>query len=145
MIGSPSHPKFRFPGGAAVGDIINTCHHVLGYIPRQDKRTLVEKVDFITGRSASPEWRKEVGLDMYQGLTTLVSDLAVLEFDELGKMRVKSIHETSSIEEVQENTGFSLNIPKDVPTTIPPTEKEMDILQTKADPLNIRNFDSRSR
>jgi len=106
---------------------------------------LVEKVDFITGRGASPEWRKEVGLDMYQGLTTLVSDLAVLEFDKLGKMRVKSIHENSSAKEVQQNTGFSLDIPEDVPTTIPPTEIEMDILQTRADPLAIRNFDSRSR
>jgi len=145
LIGSPTKPKFRFPGGAAVGDIINTCDHVLGYIPRHDTRTLVEKVDFITGRGASPDWRKKVGLDMYQGLTTLVSDLAVLEFDKFGKMRVKSIHENSSSKEVQENTSFSLDIPEDVPTTIPPTEKEMDILQTRADPLAIRNFDSRSR
>ncbi|MHA1945683.1 MAG: CoA-transferase subunit beta [Candidatus Hodarchaeales archaeon] len=145
FIGSPSQPKFRFPGGAALGDIINTCQHVLAYIPRHDTRTLVEKVDFITGRGASPEWRKKVGLDMYKGVTTLVSDLAVLEFDEVGMMRVRSIHETSSIEEVRENTGFHINIPEDVPTTIPPTEKEMDILQNEVDPLNIRNFDSRSR
>ena len=145
LIGSPEQPKFRFPGGAALGDIINTCHHVIAYVPRHDPRTFVEKVDFITGRGASPEWRKKVGLDMYLGLTTLVSDLAVLEFDEVGMMRVRSIHETSSIEEVQENTGFDLNIPENVPTTIPPTEKEMDILQNKVDPLNIRNFDSRSR
>ncbi len=145
IIGSPSQPKFRFPGGAALGDIINTCHHVLAYVPRHDTRTFVEKVDFITGRGASPEWRKEVGLDMFKGVTTLVSDLAVLEFNEVGMMRVRSIHETSSIEEVQAYTGFPINIPKDVPTTVPPTEKEMDILQNKVDPLNIRNFDSRSR
>ena len=145
VIGSPSKPKFRFPGGAALGDIVNTCHHVLGYVPRHDTRTFVENVDFITGRGASPEWRKKVGLDMYKGLTTLVSDLAVLEFDDAGLMRVRSIHENSSIEEVQENTSFPLNIPDDVPTTKPPTEEEMDLLQNKVDPLNIRNFDSRSR
>jgi acyl CoA:acetate/3-ketoacid CoA transferase beta subunit len=145
FIGSPSKPKFRFPGGAAIGDIINTCQHVLAYIPRHDTRTAVEKVDFITGRGASPEWRKKVGLDMYKGVTTLVSDLAVLEFDEVGKMRVRSIHETSNAEEVQDNTGFPLNIPKDIPITTPPTKEEMEILQTRADPLNIRNFDSRTR
>ena len=145
LIGSPSEIKFRFPGGAAIGDIINTCHHVIGYVPRHDTRTFVEEVDFITARGASPAWRKEVGLDMYKGLTTLVSDLAVLEFDEAGIMKVRSIHETSSVEEVKKNTGFPINIPEDVPTTEPPTEREMDILQNKVDPLNIRNFDSRSR
>jgi hypothetical protein len=49
------------------------------------------------------------------------------------------------MEEVQENTGFDLEIPSDVPVTQTPTQDEMEILQTKADPLEIRNFDSRNR
>ena len=146
LIGNPGKLKFRFPGGAAAGDIINTCERVLAYVPRQDTRTFVPKVDFITGRGSSQEWRKTVGLTEYQGISSIVTDLAILKFNPLnGKMCVHSIHEFSTIEEVQENTGFDLEIPSDIPTTQAPSKEEMDILQTKADPLEIRNFDSRNR
>ncbi len=146
VIGDPKHPKFRFPGGAAAGDIINTCSRVIAYIPRQDTRTFVPNVDFITGKGSSLEWRKNIGLHNYQGIRSIVTDLAVLEFNPRNeKMCVRSIHEFSTVEEVQENTGFDLEIPSDVPITQAPTQEEMEILQTRADPLEIRNFDSRNR
>ncbi len=146
VIGDYQHPKVRFPGGAAVGDIINTCHRVLAYIPRHDTRTFVGKVDFITGRGTSPQWRKKVGLDQYQGLTTIITDLCIFRIEPLsGKLQVKSIHESSSPEEVQENTGFSLEIPKETPVTPPPSETELELLRTKVDPLEVRKFDSRER
>ena len=145
LIGDPKQPKLRFPGGAAVGDINNTCKRVMAYIPNHSKRTFVEKVDFITARGASPEWRKQVGLDQYQGLSVIVTDLAILEFDEEGKMKVRSIHEFSSIDEVQENTGFPLDIPEDIQVTPRPSKEELEVLQNQADPLSMRNFESRSR
>ena len=146
LIGNPNNPKFRFPGGAAVGDIMNVCKRVLAYIPRHDKRTFVDKVDFITSRGGSPKWRKEMGLSDFQGISIIVTDLAILEINqESGMIRVRSIHENSSIEEVQENTSFDLDIPVDIPTTNPPTEKELESLCNEVDPMSIRNFDSRSR
>jgi len=146
VIGDYHHPKVRFPGGAAVGDIINTCHRVLAYLPRHDIRTVVEKVDFITGRGASPQWRKEVRLDHYQGLVTIVTDLCIFVINPLSeKLQIKSIHEYTSTEEVQENTGFSLKIPKDTPVTPPPTKTELELLRTKVDPLEVRKFDSKER
>ncbi|UCG03369.1 MAG: hypothetical protein JSW11_05130 [Candidatus Heimdallarchaeota archaeon] len=141
-----NNPKVRLPGGAAVGDICNACHRVLAYVPRHDTRTFVEKVDFITARGASPRWRKEMALDVYQGITTIFTDLAVLDFQtDDGRMRLRSIHETSSLEEVIENTGFSLIIPDPVPNTLPPTENELEVLHTRADPMEIRKFDYRAR
>lgn len=141
-----NNPKIRLPGGAAVGDICNGCHHVLAYIPRHDKRTFVEKVDFITARGVSPQWRKDMGLDAHQGIIVIVTDLAVMDFQTKdGRMRIRSIHETSNIEEVVENTDFSLTIPDPIPLTPPPTEKELEVLQTKADPMEIRKFDYRPR
>ncbi len=138
------NPKVRLPGGAAIGDIVNACRRVLAYIPRHDSRTFVEKVDFITARGASPQWRKEIGLDEYQGISTIVTDLAVLDFED-GRMRVRSIHEFTSVEEVQANTEFPIHIPEDVPTTAPPTERELEVLSTRADPMEIRKFDYRGR
>ncbi len=146
VIGDPNHPKFRFPGGAAAGDISNACSRVIAYVPRHDARTFVEKVDFITGKGASPEWRKRVGLDNYTGIASIITDLGILDFNSpSGTMRVRSIHEFSTTEEIRENTGFDLEIPPDVPTTEVPTQVELEVLRTKADPLEIRNFDSRNR
>jgi glutaconate CoA-transferase subunit B len=146
LIGDPKNPKFRFPGGAAVGDIMNVCKRVLVYIPRHDKRTFVEKVDFVTSRGGSPEWRKQMGLTEFQGISVIVTDLAILDINQTsGIVQVRSIHEYSSIEEVQENTGFDLDIPTNIPTTNPPNEKELEALQNEVDPMSIRNFDSRSR
>ena len=145
VIGDYNHPKVRFPGGAAVGDIINTCHRVLAYIPRHDTRTIVEKVDFVTGRGASPQWRKEVGLDLYQGLATIITDLCIFNINPNGRLQVKSIHEYSSFDEVQENTGFQLETTKDIPITPPPSKTELELLRTKVDPLEVRKFDSRDR
>ncbi|MFW9996427.1 MAG: CoA-transferase subunit beta [Candidatus Odinarchaeota archaeon] len=146
IIGDIDNPKVRLPGGAAVADIANACHRVLAYIPKHDTRTFVEKVDFVTGRGVSPQWRKEMGLDEYQGITTIITDLAVLDFQTGdGRMRLRSVHQTSSTEEVIENTGFELVIPDPVPVTSPPTEYEMEVLRNKADPLEVRRFDYRER
>lgn len=146
VVGNYDQPKVRFPGGAAIGDIINTCHHVLAYIPRQDKRTFVENVDFITGKGVSPEWRRENGLENYKGITVIVTDLAIFDFQTRdSRLRVSSVHESSSIEEVQENANFSLEIPDPLPITPPPTELEMKVLREKADPLEVRKFDYRPR
>lgn len=146
IIGDFNNPKVRLPGGAAIGDIINACYRVIAYIPRHDSRTFVEKVDFITGRGASPSWRNEMDLGAFQGISTIVTDLAVLDFQtDNGRMRVRSVHEKSSIEEVQTNTGFALDIPDTTPITKPPTKKELNILRIKADPLGVRMFDYRGR
>jgi glutaconate CoA-transferase subunit B len=146
VVGDYHNPKVRLPGGAAVGDIINTCRRVLAYIPKHDMRTFVEEVDFITGRGVSPQWRQEMGFHAFKGITTIVTDLCVLDFQTSdGQIRVRSIHKDSSIEEVRNNTGFDITVPDNVPITPIPSEKELDLLRTKVDPLEVRNFDSRSR
>ncbi|MHA1228077.1 MAG: CoA-transferase subunit beta [Candidatus Hodarchaeales archaeon] len=144
VIGDYNNPKVRLPGGAAVGDIINTVGRVLAYVPKHEKRIFVNKVDFVTGRGASPEWRRKVGLEGYMGISVIVTDLCVIDFHtDDGQMRVRSIHETSSIEEVRDKTGFDIIIPEDVPTTPRPTEAELNLLRTKVDPLEVRKFDSK--
>ena len=76
----------------------------------------------------------------------MITDLALMGYHhESKRMQVESLHPGVTLEQVQENTGFDLEIPKDIPTTQAPTKEELDILQSKADPLAIRNFDSRNR
>jgi len=41
------------------------------------------------------------------------------------------------VEELVENTGFPLHIPKDVPTTPLPTAEELRILREEIDPKGV--------
>jgi glutaconate CoA-transferase subunit B len=52
-------------------------------------------------------------------------------------MRLKSVHEGVSLDEVIENTGFDLIIPQAITVTPPPTDEELNILHTEVDTLGI--------
>jgi hypothetical protein len=53
-------------------------------------------------------------------------------------MKVISLHPGVNREEIQEKTGFELIIPKDVPTTEPPTKEQIRVIREEIDPLGIR-------
>jgi glutaconate CoA-transferase subunit B len=48
-------------------------------------------------------------------------------------MRLKSVHDGVTVEQVVENTGFELIIPNTVSTTEPPTATELHVLRTRID------------
>ena len=49
------------------------------------------------------------------------------------RMRLKSVHEGNTPEDVQRHTGFDLAISGDVPQTWPPTEEELRVLRQRID------------
>jgi dTDP-4-amino-4,6-dideoxygalactose transaminase len=66
--------------------------------------------------------------------TKVITDLAVLGFDhETKMMRLESIHRGVSVSQVKENTGFEIMIPREVPTTEPPTADQLKLLRSKID------------
>jgi glutaconate CoA-transferase subunit B len=61
-----------------------------------------------------------------------------MDYEEQTKhMRLKSVHPGHSVEEVLDNTGFDLIVPKDVPITKPPTVFEINTLRTQVDTLGV--------
>ena len=61
-----------------------------------------------------------------------------MDFEEGTKrMCLKPVHPGVTVKEVIENTGFELIIPKEVPTTPPPTEEELNILRNRVDPAGL--------
>jgi hypothetical protein len=48
-------------------------------------------------------------------------------------MRLKSVHPGVSVQQVIDNTGFDLIVPKDVAETAGPTEEELDTLRNRID------------
>jgi len=67
----------------------------------------------------------------------VVTDLAILGFDETTRhMKILALHPGVTVEQVQENTGFRLDVKGAVPVTEPPTERELAVLR-KLDPQRL--------
>lgn len=141
-LGDWHHPKFRGPGSAGLGTNQWTRHHCL-WMNEHSKRTFVEKVDFVSyaGWLDGPGAREKAGLHAY-GPPMVVSTLCVCDFEpETKKMRLKSVHPGVTVQQVVDNTGFELVMPKKVPETEPPTKDELELLREVVDPHGVlRDF-----
>jgi len=120
-IGDYKKPKVKLPGPAGSITLRNLCKNCIVTCLNHTKRVFVEKVDFITNGSDKP--------------TIVITNLGILKLGK--KPKLISAHFHSNVEEIIENTGFRLKIPKKVEITKTPTEKEMKLLQ-KIDPTNVR-------
>jgi glutaconate CoA-transferase subunit B len=137
MIGNDYRkPKVRLPGSGGAADLASTCWRTIVMTPHE-KRRFVEKVDFITspGYLTGGHSREEAGLPPNTGPYRIITNLAVLDFEEESKrMRLLSLNPGVTIEEVQENTGFELLIKDPVEATPPPDPEFLRILREEVDP-----------
>jgi len=137
VIGDYHKPKVRFPGSGGANDLASFCWRTLVVTP-QDTRRFVEKVNFITtpGYLTGPGAREEAGLPPGTGPYKIITNLAVLGFDEETKrMQLESLHPGVTAEEVQANTGFELLMADEITASQPPTDEELGILREEVDPL----------
>ncbi|MHA1231765.1 MAG: CoA-transferase subunit beta [Candidatus Helarchaeota archaeon] len=131
-IGPWESPKVRLPGAAGIPDFSGFYSRGQSlYVTRHDKRTFVpsEKLFF---RSGVGFVNGQMPVAGGAGPKFIITDVAYLDFDEKTKrMRIKTVHPGYTVEDVQERTGFELIIPKEVPETKPPTERELKLLREK--------------
>jgi acyl CoA:acetate/3-ketoacid CoA transferase beta subunit len=128
-IGDWAKPKAQLLGvRGAPGNTIN--HPVSYWVPRHSPRAFVERVDMVSG----------IGYDRAtppHELRLVVSDKAVLDFQTPDhSMRLVSTHPGVSVEQVQELTGFPLDV-SEVTVTVEPTQVELDII-ARLDPSGSR-------
>ena len=136
FIGDPAKPKTRLPGTGGGNDIASLAQMIVAM--KHEKRRFVEKVDFVTspGYLRGGTSRRDSGLPA-GGMFRVVTDLAILGFDEETRhMKILALHPGVSVEQVQENTGFKLDVNGEVPVTEPPTERELAVLR-KLDPQRL--------
>jgi len=130
--------KFRGPGAVGTCTLSTMVKRYYIYLNHHNRRTLVEKCDFISaygwgrgGPDARTKWGLKGG-----GPELCLTPLGVFDFEpETKKMRLKYLHPGVTVEEIIENTGFELIIPPEIPLTPPPTENELTILRQRVDPL----------
>ncbi|MCM3759906.1 hypothetical protein M3212_03785 [Alkalihalobacillus oceani] len=136
-IGDYNNPKVRL-----VGPIAQTNHMAFGdrvfIFQEHEKRSFVERVDFISGTGflGGGDEREAEGL-RGKGPYKVFTDLAILDFcPDTKRMRLASVHPGVTVEQVQDNTGFELIIPENVPMTTEPTEQELSLIR-EIDPKGL--------
>ena len=136
FIGDPEQPKIRLPGTGGGNDISSLTNMIVAM--KHEKRRFVPEVDFITspGFLGGGTSRANAGL-VSGGMFRVVTDLAIMGFDEQSKeMKVLSLHEGVSNEQVQDNTGFDLAFDDRVQTTQPPAPEELAVVR-ELDPESL--------
>jgi glutaconate CoA-transferase, subunit B len=137
MIGDDyNKPKVRFPGSGGANDLGSLCWKIIVMTPH-DRRRFVERVDFVTtpGYLTGPQARERAGLPAGSGPHKVITDLAVLGFnDSTKRMQVESLHPGVSFEDVQAQTGFELEQADSVAVTPLPAAATLEILRNEVDP-----------
>jgi glutaconate CoA-transferase subunit B len=130
VIGRYESPEVRLPGAGGAPEITGCAGAVL-IILKQSRKSFVERLDFVTsiGHDTGYDYRKTVGLPG-TGPAAVITDLGILEPDQYSKeLTLTSIHPGVSIDEVRANTGWELQISRDLETTHPPTTDELSALR----------------
>jgi acyl CoA:acetate/3-ketoacid CoA transferase beta subunit len=141
-IGPFESPKVRLPGGAGAAEVIKMYRKMVAYFPNHNPRTLVKRVDFVTGTRWKVGRAAREAAHLQPGPIVVVTNLAVLVKDEDDQpFRIESLHPGVTAGDVVAATGFALEVPADVPTTAEPTAAQLALLRERIDPLGTVRID----
>jgi len=130
VIGDYRRPKVRLPGAGGAPEIAASCREVM-VVVRQNPRTFVARVDFITslGFGSGPGDRERLGLTG-AGPRTVITDLGILQPDpQTCELTLTHIHPGIDLDTVRANTGWDLAVSPDLAVTAPPTAEELAVLR----------------
>lgn len=130
VVGSYDRPKVRLPGAGGAPEISSSAKEVL-IIVKQSKRTLVEKLDFVTsvGFLTGGDSREQAGLTG-KGPVAVITDLCILRPDPTTReLNVSSIHPGVDRETIAANCGWSIQFDSSCGETESPTADELRVLR----------------
>ena len=131
VIGELRAPTVRLPGAGGAPEIAASCQEGV-IVVRQNRRTFVEQLDFITsvGFGSGPGDREALGLHG-RGPQTVITDIGILQPDpatsELDAHRACTPALRSP--RPASNTGWNLLIAPNLHTTDPPGSEELRVLR----------------
>lgn len=135
-IGVHAKPKAQLLGMRGAPG--NTISHKTSYwVPNQSRKVFVETVDIVSGVGNDRAAELDDATTTGHHLGQVISNLAVYDFETPTRaMRIRSLHPGVSLEDVIENTGFSLVIEdeQNIPQTRLPTTEELRLIREEIDP-----------
>jgi glutaconate CoA-transferase subunit B len=124
-VGDYRQPKARFPGSFGSSYLYYVVPRVILFRTEHSRRTLVEKVDFVSAPGTSP-----AGVFRTGGPVALITNRCLFAFDRTNRrFSLASVHPGHTVEEVIENTGFAFDRPSDVPTTPAPAAQTLQVMR----------------
>src|SRR4051794_12625988 len=128
--GDYARPTVRFPGSFGSAYLYYIVPKVILFRLEHTRRTLVEKVDFISAPGASADNVHRPG-----GPCALITNRCLFAFDRRRRrFTLASVHPGHTVAEIVENTGFAFDRGEDVPTTPAPSREDLRILRTAVAP-----------
>ena len=131
VIGDYDSPRVRLPGAGGAPEIASFCSRTLIML-RQNPRTFVEKLDFLTtvGFLRGGNSRDELGVPG-RGPQAVITDLGILDpHPENKELVLREVHRGVDVDSVIAATGWPLRVADTVGETLPPTEQELAILRS---------------
>jgi glutaconate CoA-transferase subunit B len=129
-VGDYRKPAARFPGSFGSAYLYYVVPRVILFRLEHTRRTLVEKVDFISAPGTSPENVYRPG-----GPIALVTNRCLFAFDRLrARFSLASVHPGHTVEEIVANTGFAFDRPGDVPVTPAPSPETLRLMRETVAP-----------
>jgi glutaconate CoA-transferase subunit B len=123
--GDLEHPKARFPGGYGGGLIYYAARRTIVFRTEHTRRSLVERVDFVSAAGSSPPEVLRLG-----GPSKVITPKATFRFDAGARaLALESVHPPYDLQKIRENTGFDLGTGGPVPATTAPTAEELSTLR----------------
>jgi glutaconate CoA-transferase subunit B len=130
VIGSFDKPRVRLPGGAAAAFLYRRARRVIMWLMEHSRRTLVDKVDFVTAPGPSgKEGPREI---------VLCTPRAVFRFDhDEGELVLTGLMPQVSLEEAIEAMGFTPRVKESLEEPPQATQEDLAIIE-KVDPRGLR-------
>jgi acyl CoA:acetate/3-ketoacid CoA transferase beta subunit len=141
VIGKWDTPKVRLPGAAGIPDVLSFNPNIFLYVVRHDRRTLVAKVDFVSGVGTGDAAKEmdEAGFGM-RGPRKLLTPEAVFELAQ-GAACLTEIAPRMTVDELRENTGFCFTVSDGLKTMPVPSNEDLHLLREVIDPLGVRKLE----
>jgi glutaconate CoA-transferase subunit B len=127
LVGVGDYPqmKVRWSGSFGSAMLYFLVPRVILFREEHTRRTMVDKVDFISAPGTSEE-----GVYRPGGPHAMITNLCAFAFDRAkGRFRLQSIHPGHTLEEVLDNTGFDFDYSDDLPATAEPDEESLTLLR----------------
>jgi glutaconate CoA-transferase, subunit B len=130
VVGSYNKPKVRLPGAGGAPEISSSAREVL-IIVKHSKRTLVDKLDFVTsvGFGTGGDAREKLGMPG-KGPAAVITDLCVLRPDPVSReLEVASIHPGVDRKSISASTGWQVRFAAQCGETAAPQAVELGALR----------------
>ncbi|HEY7662925.1 MAG TPA: CoA-transferase [Xanthobacteraceae bacterium] len=129
-VGDYAHPKARFAGSFGSAYLYYVVPRVILFRLEHTRRTLVEKVDFVSAPGTSPHHVHRPG-----GPVALITNRCLFAFDRAQRrFALASVHPGHTLAEVVENTGFAFDRGETASTTPAPSPETLRLLRSVVAP-----------